>query len=34
MTMGNAVMVIVFWSGIIKWRLPRIKKWNRNRKAG
>ena len=30
--MGNAVMAIVFWTGIIKWQLPRIKKWNRNRK--
>ena len=32
MIMGNAVMAIVFWSGIIKWQLPRIKKWNRKRK--
>ena len=32
MVMGNAVMAIVFWTGIIKWQLPRIKKWNRNRK--
>lgn len=32
MAMGTAVMGIVFWTGIIKWQLPRIKKWNRKRK--
>ena len=32
MTMGTVVLGIVFWTGIIKWQLPRIKKWNRNRK--
>ena len=32
MFVGQAVMAIVFWTGIIKWQLPRIKKWNRNRK--
>jgi len=26
------VVAIVFWTGIIKWQLPRIKKWNRKRK--
>ena len=30
MTMGTVILGIVFWSGIIKWQLPRIKKWNRN----
>ncbi|MDP7043864.1 MAG: hypothetical protein QF807_07605 [Candidatus Thalassarchaeaceae archaeon] len=29
---ATAVLGIVFWTGIIKWQLPRIKKWNRNRK--
>jgi hypothetical protein len=23
---GQAVMAVVFWTGIIKWQLPRIKK--------
>ncbi|MAJ19417.1 MAG: hypothetical protein CMA06_06235 [Euryarchaeota archaeon] len=32
MIMGTVVLGIVFWTGIIKWQLPRIKKWNRNRK--
>ena len=32
MFVGQAVVAIVFWTGIIKWQLPRIKKWNRNRK--
>ena len=32
MLMGQGVLAIVFWTGIIKWQLPRIKKWNRNRK--
>ena len=32
MAMGTVVLGIVFWTGIIKWQLPRIKKWNRNRK--
>lgn len=32
MFVGQAVLAIVFWTGIIKWQLPRIKKWNRNRK--
>ena len=32
MFVGQIVMVIVFWSGIIKWQLPRIKKWSRKRK--
>jgi len=32
MFIGQAVVAIVFWTGIIKWQLPRIKKWNRNRK--
>ena len=32
MLMGQAVMAIVFWTGIIKWQLPRIKKWQRKRK--
>ncbi|MBL6733724.1 MAG: hypothetical protein ISP84_04175, partial [Candidatus Poseidonia sp.] len=27
----QAVMAVVFWTGIIKWQLPRIKKWNRKR---
>ena len=31
MAMGTVVLGIVFWTGIIKWQLPRIKKWNRNR---
>ena len=29
---GQGVLAIVFWTGIIKWQLQRIKKWNRNRK--
>lgn len=29
---GQLVIAIVFWTGIIKWQLPRIKKWNKNRK--
>jgi len=32
MFVGGVVMAVVFWTGIIKWQLPRIKKWNRNRK--
>ena len=32
MLVGQAIMAIVFWTGVIKWQLPRIKKWNRNRK--
>ena len=32
MLMGQGVLAIVFWTGIIKWQLPRIMKWNRNRK--
>jgi len=32
MTMGTVILGIVFWTGIIKWQLPRIKKWNRKRK--
>jgi len=32
MFVGQTVVAIVFWTGIIKWQLPRIKKWNRNRK--
>ena len=32
MLMGQGVLAIVFWTGIIKWQLPRINKWNRNRK--
>ena len=32
MFVGQAVVAVVFWTGIIKWQLPRIKKWNRNRK--
>ena len=31
MFVGQAVMAIVCWTGIIKWQLPRIKKWNRKR---
>jgi len=31
MFVGQAVVAIVFWTGIIKWQLPRIKKWNRKR---
>ena len=31
MAMGTVGFGIVFWTGIIKWQLPRIKKWNRNR---
>ncbi len=31
MFVGQAVMAVVFWTGIIKWQLPRIKKWNRKR---
>ena len=31
MAMGTVVLGIVFWTGIIKWQLPRIKKWNHNR---
>jgi hypothetical protein len=31
MIVGQAVVAIVFWTGIIKWQLPRIKKWNRKR---
>jgi|TARA_B110000914_G_C15105688_1_gene283772 low affinity Fe/Cu permease len=33
MFVGQIVMMVVFWTGIIKWQLPRIKKWNRNRKV-
>ena len=32
MLVGQGVLAIVFWTGIIKWQLPLIKKWNRNRK--
>ena len=32
MLMGQGVLAIVLWTGIIKWQLPRINKWNRNRK--
>ena len=28
---GDCSLGYVFWTGIIKWQLPRIKKWNRNR---
>ena len=30
---ATGVMAIVFWSGIIKWQLPRIVKWNRSRNS-
>jgi len=30
---ATGVLGIVFWSGIIKWQLPRIVKWNRRRKS-
>ena len=33
MFVGQIVMMVVFWTGIIKWQLPRIKKWNRTRKV-
>ena len=32
MFVGQIVMAIVFWTGILKWQLPRIKKWSRKRK--
>ena len=32
MFLGQVVMAVVFWTGILKWQLPRIKKWNRKRK--
>ena len=32
MFVGQIVMAIVFWTGILKWHLPRIKKWSRKRK--
>ncbi len=32
MTMGTVVLAVTFWTGIIKWQLPKIRKWNRNRK--
>jgi hypothetical protein len=32
MFVGGVVMAVVVWTGIVKWQLPRIKKWNRNRK--
>ena len=32
MIVGQIVMAIVFWTGILKWQLPRIKKWGRKRK--
>ena len=31
MFVRQIVMAIVFWTGIIKWQLPKIKKWNRSR---
>ncbi|MDP6465566.1 MAG: hypothetical protein QGE97_03130 [SAR324 cluster bacterium] len=31
MFVGQIVMAIVFWTRIIKWQLPKIKKWNRSR---
>ena len=32
MFVGQIVMAIVFWTGILKWQLSRIKKWSRKRK--
>lgn len=29
---GNVVLLLVFWSGIAKWQLPRIRRWIRKAK--
>lgn len=28
------VVGFVFWTGIIKWQLPRIRRWMKSRRAG
>lgn len=27
------VITFVFWTGVIKWQLPRIRRWNKKRKG-
>jgi hypothetical protein len=30
---GNGVVAIVAWTGIIRWQLPRLRRWRARRRA-
>ena len=31
--MGNGVVAVVAWTGIIRWQLPRLRWWRARRRA-